>query len=93
MRKFSLMILSVIAISLLVMICISCNKVEFDPGPPQGCSTGIRDGRRQLIRCATQKEHNAGNYVPSGGTITFTKYTDWKWEPTISCDACKIKYP
>jgi len=71
----------------------ACNEPDFDPGLPVGCATGIKDGKRQLMRCCTEKEFNAGNNVSVGGFAAFLKYTDRKWEQEKNCKTCYLKYP
>lgn len=69
-------------ILLLLLLCISCKEDD----TLMGCSTGVRNGSRELIRCATKQQHLAGNNISAGGVKHFTAFTNTKWE---KCDQCK----
>ena len=81
--------LKVLSVCFLLLIG-SCK--EEDPGPQLGCSTGMRDGERKLLRCCTQKEHLAGNNEAAGGVSYFNNYTQHQWEPVSNCKKCEDKY-
>lgn len=77
-------------IILILLFAIACN--EEDKGPQMGCSLGVRIGQEdlghQLIRCATQEQHAAGNNVQAGGVSYFANYKQWTWEPVSDCKEC-----
>lgn len=68
---------------LIILLLFSCSEED---ETLKGCSTGIRDGKRQLIRCATKEQHLAGNNVAAGGVGYFANYKNPQWE---KCDQCK----
>jgi hypothetical protein len=73
----------------ILLMFFACQE---DPGPQMGCSTGIRDGERKLLRCSTKEEHLAGSNVNAGGVSYFQNYTRHEWEPVRDCQICYDKY-
>ena len=76
---------------LLIFILLGCSEDEPN-GPEMGCSTGMRDGKRHLLRCSTRDQHLAGNNEAAGGISYFANYTNWQWEPVKNCQICYDKY-
>lgn len=76
-------------IYILLFAATACSKS--DPGPQQGCMTGIPKGytNRGLIRCCTQAQYQAGNNVAIGGTANFSDFTNVTWVATSDCATCK----
>lgn len=78
-------------IPMIILSLTDCNK-RTDPAPLTGCWTGMRDGKRQLIDCCLKNEYLAGNNVAAGGVSWCVNYTDWKYEPSLTCQTCQDKY-
>jgi hypothetical protein len=87
-KKPKFAIMKTIALILLTFL-LSCSE---DPGPQMGCSTGVRDGKRHLLRCSTFDEHIAGNNVARGGISYFGNYSQHQWEKVKNCKECEDKY-
>lgn len=69
---------------------VACSEDE--PKVQVGCSTGMRDGKRQLVSCGTKEQYLAGSNVAAGGVSWFGNYTQHQWEPAKNCKECEDKY-
>jgi hypothetical protein len=73
-------------IFLIAVVMFSCSDEKTETNTDMGCSTGVNSsGDRVLIRCATQKQHMAGDNVGAGGIPTYGYYTDHQWEKCENC--------
>lgn len=71
----------------MLAFAIACNQE--DPGPQMGCSTGMRNGTRHLLRCCTREQWLAGNNEAAGGISYFQNYTDHQWKSVKDCKECQ----
>jgi hypothetical protein len=71
---------------LFCLILFACEGESLDS--PIGCFTGVRNGKRELLKCDVEKDY----YQNSSSLPQWPNHTQYKWEQAKNCQECNDKY-